>query len=205
LEFRQQEYYGADNYYLYWKKPGDGSYSIVPGDVLFHCAPPDPVGEWRFDECSWNGIAGEVVDSSGNHLDGTARGGVDTVMAGVCRAGYFDGVDDYIELPVINEDFSRGFTVMAWVDFQGSGSWERIIDFGNGANDDNILFARQGTTNNLVFEVYNGDISGGKVVAVDGIKSGLHHYAACIDVSGRVSIYRDGRLIGSGVSKFMLR
>jgi len=31
---------------------------------------PEPLAEWRFDECKWQGNAGEVIDSSGNGFDG---------------------------------------------------------------------------------------------------------------------------------------
>ncbi len=37
IEFRQEEYYGGDNYYLYWKKPGDSSFSIISAPNLYHC------------------------------------------------------------------------------------------------------------------------------------------------------------------------
>jgi hypothetical protein len=49
-----------------------------------------------------------------------------------------------------------GFTVVAVVRFRGSpGYWERIIDFGNG-RDDNILVARGDTTPNLFFSLREG-------------------------------------------------
>ena len=35
--FRHQEKSGGDNYYLYWKKPGDASFSIVPSGNLSSC------------------------------------------------------------------------------------------------------------------------------------------------------------------------
>ncbi len=36
-------------------------------------------------------------------------------------------------------------------------NWARFIDYGVGAFSDNILFARNGTSSDLTFEVYNGD------------------------------------------------
>jgi hypothetical protein len=77
---------------------------------------PDPVAAWYLDECSWDGTIGEVADSSGNGLEGTAYGGATTVSGQVCRAGQFDGVDDYVDFgddPRL--DFGTGdFTIALW-------------------------------------------------------------------------------------------
>ena len=58
------------------------------------------------------------------------------------------------------------FSFASWVRFNAShaNNWERIIDFGNGAGRDNILLAREGTSNNLAFHVYNNH--GGNEVAL---------------------------------------
>jgi len=40
IEFRHQERGGGDNYYLYWKKPGDSGYSIIPPENFFSCQTP---------------------------------------------------------------------------------------------------------------------------------------------------------------------
>jgi hypothetical protein len=54
-------------------------------------------------------------------------------------------------------DFSPGVTGMSLISafsFTGSpGNWERIIDFGNGPDDINFVLAREGTSNNLVFQM----------------------------------------------------
>jgi len=45
-----------------------------------------------------------------------------------------------------------GLTAVAVVRFGGAAvSWERIFDFGNGANQDNVLLARKGSGEDLVF------------------------------------------------------
>ena len=60
-------------------------------------------GIWHFDEPWWNGTFGEVKDSSGNGNNGTARNGAQivtdaqNVVSG--HAGFFDEVDDYVEVP----------------------------------------------------------------------------------------------------------
>lgn len=58
-----------------------------------------------------------------------------------------------------------GLTVVAVVKFVGTaGDYERIIDFGNGAADDNILLCRKGPGNDLAFMGFNG---GTKVCVIE--------------------------------------
>jgi len=76
--------------------------------------------EWLLDECSWNGTPGEVQDSGDDALDGTAQNGADTVGSGqICRAGFFDGADDYLDMgDVLNDVFgttSNSFSVTLWI------------------------------------------------------------------------------------------
>ena len=57
------------------------------------------VAEWRMDECGWDGTSGEVKDSGEHALNGTAQNGADTTGAGkICRAGGFDGTNDYVSV-----------------------------------------------------------------------------------------------------------
>ncbi len=92
-------------------------------DVCLSSA-PEPVLDWRMEEFNWNGTAGEVVDSSGNNLNGTAINGTgtdDTTPAiggdpGTCRYGVFDGNNDLLEIadnPLL--DIANELTVTVWV------------------------------------------------------------------------------------------
>lgn len=75
--------------------------------LLLHC-----------DEASWNGTAGEVIDSSGQKNHGQAQKGANTVAEGKFnRAGSFDGVDDHIEIADRDTlDLGNGnFTLEAWI------------------------------------------------------------------------------------------
>ena len=79
---------------------------------------------YRFEESSWSGVGGEVVDTGAGAVNGTAVGGAanaDTTPAiptdpGTCKYADFDGVDDYIEVPDHPSlDLSDALTVAAWV------------------------------------------------------------------------------------------
>ena len=85
---------------------------------------PQPVLQWTMDQASWNGTAGEVVDLSGNGLNGRSVNGANTANAtpaiagspGTCRYGSFDGVNDYLEV-ADNAllDITDELTVMMWL------------------------------------------------------------------------------------------
>lgn len=72
--------------------------------------------EFRMDEDSWSGNAGDVLDSSGNGLDAQSQGGAQTTDdAHLCRAGEFDGVDDYIESADIYSRLRTTASMSFWI------------------------------------------------------------------------------------------
>ena len=63
------------------------------------CTVEEAVLEYRFDEFSWNGTSGEVIDRASDAIDGVAVGDADTIFDGqVCGAGTFDGTGDYVDV-----------------------------------------------------------------------------------------------------------
>ena len=95
----------------------------------------------------------EVVDISGARLNGKVNGATVVADSKFGHCIYFDGVDDYIEMPEMNVDYSQGLTVAAWVYYNSFKRWSRIIDFGNGQGIDNIIVNNSSTTNDLGFSV----------------------------------------------------
>lgn len=79
------------------------------------CLPAAAAAEWHFDEIAWTGAADQVTDSSGNNLDGTAVGSVNTTSSGqVCRAGSFDGVDDRVSISSLASLLDGTATLSYW-------------------------------------------------------------------------------------------
>ncbi|CAD5939216.1 hypothetical protein NO108_02186 [Planktothrix rubescens] len=114
------------------------------------------------------------------------------------RGIVFDGTDDHVALPEMNHNYSKGITVEAWVWYDSFNSWSRIIDFGSGSGVENILFANEGTTNNLGFHVFQGTTSQ-SITAPGVLETGKWmHLAASIDESGIATLYKNGEVIKTG-------
>lgn len=113
---------------------------------------PQPIAEYRFDECSWDGSNNEVIDSSGNILNGASKSGAYSYAAGkFYRAGSFDGVNDRIE--VNNDDklkITRDMTLATWVYADSIASDQSLIykdhekEFELYLRSDNQLVLRHG-------------------------------------------------------------
>ncbi len=91
-------------------------------DGTARSCPICPVAIYRFDECTWDGTAGEVEDLGGNGLHGTSQNGAQTTdisveNGGICLAAELDGVDQYVQVDDTDNslDLASALTVMAWV------------------------------------------------------------------------------------------
>jgi MSHA biogenesis protein MshQ len=82
---------------------------------------------YSFEESSWSGAPGEVLDGSGNGLNGTAQNGAQnaetspalTGNPGTCRYGVFDGVDDRILIADNSAlDIASELTLAAWINMR---------------------------------------------------------------------------------------
>ncbi|MFM6107462.1 MAG: LamG-like jellyroll fold domain-containing protein, partial [Sphaerospermopsis kisseleviana] len=108
----------------------------------------------------------------------------------------FDGKDDYVALPAANNDYSQGFTVEAWVQYSSfQQSWSRIIDFGNGQGQNNIVLGHVGTSNNLGFHLYSS--AGTDIIEIpNALEIGKWtHIVVTIDKSGEAKLYQNGQLV----------
>ncbi len=148
-------------------------------------------------------LDGNAKDMSGNGNDGEVNGDIVYVDSIMGKAAKFDGEDDYIVLPAIAPSFLNGLTITAWVVFDRdkSGSFEKIINFGKGPYGDFIFFGRNGSNNDLLFIIQDGNYNCGVIEVSNGIIPGkLHYYSATLDNNTNVKIYRDAELIGTGTT-----
>ena len=104
-----------------------------------------------------------------------------------------DGTNDFVDLP---DDvwFSGNLTIEAWVYVHNTTSrWSRLIDFGNGPADFNVIFGLSyGTTGKPFFEVYNGSVSGGLVYSNIALTANTWTHLAVTLSGTTVKIYING-------------
>jgi hypothetical protein len=68
----------------------------------------------------------------------------------------FDGSNDYIDVNDFNFDFSGGLTICSFCRPTAASNWGRIVDFGLGQANENILLGRYSNSSNSFFiEVRN--------------------------------------------------
>jgi len=186
--------------YYTWANRGSTPMTVwLGGTYDFEVSEGEMQGYWKLDESSGTSAS----DSSGKVMNGTCMNGLsftnDSVPGVFADAIDFDGLDDYIDLPDGFSNFSKGVTVSAWAYPTAVKNYSRFIDLGNGSASDNILFGREGTSNNLFFEIWVGGSNGGRVVAGEAIELDTWQmFTATVDASGNTMIYKDAQLAGFG-------
>ena len=112
-----------------------------------------------FISSSYTGTGSNWYDLSGTYTSASIVNG-STFFTGSAtqsiNAVVLNGTNQYIQAPSGFADFTNGLTCICFCNFGNVGTWERIMDFGNGSSNNNILFARYSTNNSLRFQIYNG-------------------------------------------------
>ncbi|MBN2843575.1 MAG: hypothetical protein JXM68_10815, partial [Sedimentisphaerales bacterium] len=143
-----------------------------------------------------------LVDASKSPLlSGTMYGPTKGAAGKVGQALSFDGTNDYVKLPDGFSDLTGGLSFSVWAYPTSTGNWARFIDLGNGAANNNIVFARNGTSNALSFEVFNGGSSGGQISISNAITlNQWQMFTVTLNAAGYAQIYRNGVRIGKGTT-----
>ena len=145
------------------------------------------IAYWPFD--------GDAADTV-NGYTGTMVGSPAFEAAGkVNQALIFDGTNDYVDLPDGFTNFQSGLTIAVWANPSAVTSWARFIDFGNGTAN-NILFARNGLTNDLTLDTADGAVTAAGVIDLNV----WQWFAATVDESGNVVIYKNGLSVQTGTA-----
>ena len=140
-------------------------------------AQPDSTGTVAFLSTTPGGSIGEV---GALVLDGSTTG--------------------YATLP--SKSIGGALTVESWVNIKSYTNWSRIIDFGNGAGNHNIILGQLENSGRLFFHVYDGN--GNRVVDIEPTNqialNEWTHVAATIDDQRNVKLYMNGAVIGTAVA-----
>jgi len=108
----------------------------------------------------------------------------------------FDGANDYISFE--NAGISGDFTLEALIYVTQNQTWSRVMDMGNGAASDNIVFGFFGGSYQLFMESYIGG-AGGNFTVPSTFPTGVwKHVAAVNNGAGMGYLYMDGVLVASG-------
>jgi hypothetical protein len=136
-----------------------------------------------------------AFDLSPYRNNGTIYGAV-WVHGKFGQALSFDGVDDYVEVPIFS--LTDKFTIEAWayrIDGQPSGDYAGIISNLNGKNNYNRLLIRNTT---VLFQLsIGGTIYNHSKTDLPPLSNAWHHYVATYDGS-TVKLFVDGSLVYSG-------
>ncbi len=153
---------------------------------------------------SYNGTGITWHDLSGNAYDATLYG--NPTYNAAKRQFEFTTNAQYAQLGALPANFLSsgdgvldGLTLFTVADFGTANNWERIIDFGNGPYNDNLVLSRYGNTNAVNFELYPGttqtehkvDVAGSNTLIPAG--GGVRSYAATADGTN-LRLFADGGL-----------
>ena len=148
---------------------------------------------------------------SGNTANGLVGGIGGTLVNGVSfnsannGSFQFDGANDYIEVDDLNVNFSNGLTVCAFCYPTANSNWGRIIDFGLGQSNDNIILSRLNTSNVFFLEVRSGTDANQSLIASSSsvlVNNKFQYLCGVVDAGtpGNAStarLYYNGNLIPS--------
>lgn len=155
-----------------------------------------PVAYYKFDECSWDGTTGEVIDSSGNGYDAKAINDINTTSDGkIERAAYFDG-DDYIEQNNIYDTLKTTASLAFWIKTTQSGKnnnpWANpgVVGIEENGGGDDIFWGWLDADGHI--GIQKGNTTGAKSTTT--INDGeWHHIVLTRDSSsGETNVYVDG-------------
>jgi hypothetical protein len=182
-----------------------GTGTIFIDDIALYAVAPQPVAP--ADPAS-NGLVllyameGNVQDTSGKGNNGTVSGDpvYGTGPNGYGKALTFDGLNDYVNLPIgtLLSTLSD-ITVASWVNWSGAGGgWQRVWDFGTGTTNYLFLTPAQGTTGPMTVAIRTNTVAEKRFAAPGSLPTGWHHTAVVINSTAMTAtVYMDGAVVSS--------
>jgi hypothetical protein len=157
-----------------------------------------PVGHWTFDSASVVGT--QILDQSGNNLNGTLSGGVVSTTGVINQGLSFDGRSGFIEFSYDSlTDLSGNLTLALWVKTQNKSRTEALISRYNAAGAETGYLLRTDPGGHVELVVGGNNTTGGHGVALTDTSAIVndgqwHHIAAVITFGQGVSFFVDGGL-----------
>ena len=187
---------------LSWSGPSTGGFQFIPRSALSHfCGAPRPAAFYKLDEGSW-AAAGDVIDSSGNGLHGTAINGALPVPAQVCNGAQLNSAANrYIQVGGLSGLLNATASLAFWIRTTQTGNdlgWQAPgvtgVELSGGADD--IFWGWLDASGRIGISVAN-DFTTKSTVAINN--GAWRHVVLTRDhVAGTYQIYIDGVLNTSG-------
>jgi len=186
----------------YWRIDERGTdATVITGDMWsFRTMPfvpiidPNLVGWWQLDDNEGT----RAVDSSGYYYNGTLMNGPQWAYGQIEGALQFDGIDNYVNLPVGPLISTLHESTMAiWVNFSGpeGGVLRPIFNFGTDTENYTYLSPRNDTAGSMHVAI----ITGGEQTDLDAssgtLATGWHHVAVVLEQTN-LQLYLDGQSVG---------
>jgi hypothetical protein len=185
---------------------GNETGTIFVDEIRLYATPPQtaiPVNPGMNGLAALYAFENNVQDSSGKGLHGTANGepGYVSGPAGMGMALAFDGVNDYVDLPIGTlVSTLNSSTFAAWVNYPNVGNaWQRVFDISASTTVNMFLTPDQGG-DNLRFAITTSGNTGEQQLTSPGdFPTGWHHAAVVIDsATMTLTLYIDGTPVDSG-------
>jgi len=189
---------------LSWSGPDGAGFQFIPRASLSHfCGIAGPRAIYTMDQTSWNGTAGEVIDSSGNGMNGTAVGGAVPVSARVCNGGQFNGSSRYVQVPGLSAILNSTASLAFWIRTTQTGNdtaWQApgVTGVELSGTADDIFWGWLDASGRIGLSVGDTNTTKSTVAINDG--TWKHIVLTRNHVTGRYDIYIDGvRNVNNGV------
>lgn len=94
--------------------------------------------------------------------------------------------------------FGQELTITVWVYIRSHETYSRIIDFGNGEYQDNIILGFSGSSEHAYFEIHSGKYSKGHLIANKTVPLNNWIFIAAVLSRGIARLYYNCELVASG-------
>jgi len=168
----------------------------IVGQIGVVAIVPPVTGKWQMEQNTWDGTAGEAIDSSNNNLNGTSSGNASTSDInpartgdpGTCRFGDFNGMTSRITIADDDSlDMTEELTLSVWIRPTQITGLNRVDDVVVSKGDNYALTVN--TNGMLVFDWGNDSLT-----SVTTLVEGAWVHVAATFKSGEQNLYINGVL-----------
>ncbi|MBP7053621.1 MAG: discoidin domain-containing protein [Phycisphaerae bacterium] len=188
---------------------GSGAGLLFVDDIRLYAVAPEvitPADPGAGQLVALYAMDGNVQDSSGKNYHGTLNGDAGYEAGYSGQALIFNGINAYVDLPIGSMIASlTDATVATHVYFDGgTGSWQRVFDFGTGTTTYMFLSPRQAAAGSIRFAIRTATVAEQIVDSPAAMPVGWHHVAVTIDSAGmRMKLYLDGEQVGEAATTLL--